>query len=133
MKIRRCRSLRMRCEAQAQPSSRGMQSVFELHTGKPDFVSISPRQTRRLIAQVPDPSQRCLQREASLLKKRDYVIGIPRLFPDANCKKPKQYPAKKGSDGRREKPPSSDQNNSNQDENSYENEKIRKKSVRRII
>jgi hypothetical protein len=56
-------------EAQTQPTSRWMQSLFEFDTGNLDFVSITPWQACWLIAQAPMPSQRRFQWEVSLFKE----------------------------------------------------------------
>src|SRR5712664_382159 len=66
MKIRQRLSLRAHGEAYAQSASRRMQRLFKLDTGKLDFVPVTPRQARGLIAKVAVPSQRRLQRDASL-------------------------------------------------------------------
>jgi hypothetical protein len=89
MNVGRLRNVGKRRETQAQPASQGMQGLFEFHTGKLDFVSITPWQTCRLIAQVAVPSQRRFQWEASLLKERDHVIRIPRLFRNASSQESK--------------------------------------------
>ena len=68
----------MRCEAQAQASSRRMKGPFELNTGKLNFVSVAPWQAGRFITQMTAPSQGCFQRDAALFDERDHVIRIPR-------------------------------------------------------
>src|SRR5260370_12101775 len=100
MKIRRQCTFRTRAKTQAQPASCCVERFFKLDSGKPDFVSITPRQARRLIAKVAVPSQRRLQRKVSLLYKRDHVIRIPPLFRNPNAHESKQYPAKNRSDNR---------------------------------
>ena len=75
----------MRCEAQAQASSRRMKGTFELNTGKLNFVSVAPWQVGRFITQMAAPSQECLQRDAALFDERDHLISIPRLFCNANA------------------------------------------------
>jgi hypothetical protein len=123
----------MRCEAQAQPSLRRMQRLFELDARKLDFVSITPWQARWLIAKMAVPSQRRLQWESSLLHERDHVVYISWLFRNANAQESKQNPAKKGSGGCKKKASDSFKEDSSQDENSYEYEKRRKKNVGRSI
>jgi hypothetical protein len=61
------------------------------------------------------------------------VVGIPRLFRNANSQESKQYPAQKRSDRRKEDASDSYKEDSGQDENSYEYEKRRKKNVGRSI
>src|SRR5256886_15794507 len=78
MKFRRHRTLRMRCEAQAQASSRRMKGPFELNTGKLNFVSVAPWQAGRFITQMTAPPQGGFQRDAALFDERDHVIRIPR-------------------------------------------------------
>jgi hypothetical protein len=55
------------------------------------------------------------------------------LLRYASAQKPKQNPAKNGSDACKENTPSFHENNSSQQENAYENEKRGKKNVRRSI
>jgi hypothetical protein len=100
-----------------------VERFFKLDSGKPDFVSITPRQARRLIAKVAVPSQRRLQRKVSLLYKRDHVIRIPRLFRNANAHESKQYPGKNRSDSRWDETSDSYKEDSGQNENSYHYER----------
>jgi hypothetical protein len=72
-----------------------MQHLFELDTGKFNLVSIAPWQARWLIAKAAVPSQRCLQRETSLLQERDNVVRLSPLFGNANSQESHQYPAEK--------------------------------------
>jgi hypothetical protein len=110
-----------------------MQSLFEFDTGKLHFVSVTPWQACRLIAQVAMPSQGRLQWDASPLEKGDYVIRVPRLFRNAGSQKAKQSPTKKGGHTCKENASNSHKNNSSQDEDACHNENRRKKKVRRSI
>jgi len=61
------------------------------------------------------------------------VIRIPRLFRHASAQKPKQNPAKNGSDACKENALDSHENHSGQEEKAYSNKKGGKKNVRRSI
>ena len=61
------------------------------------------------------------------------MICIPRLFRNADSQRPEQNPAKNGGDACKENAPNSHENNSGQDEDTYENEKRGKKNVRGSI
>jgi len=97
----------MRREAQAQAASRRVQRVFELDAGKLDFVSVTPWQARWLIAKVAVPSQRRPYWESPLLRQRDDVVRMPRLFRNARAQESKQHPAEKRCGSGKEETPDS--------------------------
>src|SRR5258708_12779946 len=133
MKIRQRLSLRARGEAYAQSASRRMQRLFKLDTGKLDFVPVTPRQARGLIAQVAVPSQRRPGRDASLLHQRDHVIRAPRLLRNANAQESKQQPAEKRSGGGKKETPGLYKQDSGQNQHSNRHEGSGEENKRRSI
>ena len=95
MKFQRQRLVRVRREAQPQPAFRRLEFPFELDSRKSDFVPVTPRQSRRFIAQMAMPAQRRSQTNAPLSHERKDVVCRPRLLSDAGTEASEKYPAEK--------------------------------------
>src|SRR5260370_9643225 len=110
-----------------------MQRLFKLDTGKLDFVPVTPRQARGLIAGVAVQSQRRPGRDASLLHQRDHVIRMPRLFRNANAQESKEQPAEKRSGGGKKEAPGLYKQDSGQNQYSNRHERSGEENKRRSI
>src|SRR6266404_9464172 len=116
MQFRRQGLIRMRREVQSQPAFRRLELPFERDSRKLNSVSVAPRQSRRFIAEMAMPAQRCSQANAPFLHERKDVVCGSRLPCDPCTEASEKYPAEKGGRSSEEETPKVQEQNSRRHE-----------------